>query len=112
MPAAATVTAANTSTCSSGFDFTEITLTLSNPVPAGTYQVVINNGSDGNTLLDNCGTSITAGTSVGFTHIVPQPIFADSVGSVACSPQQLNIYFPKKIDCGSIQADGSNFIIN
>ncbi|MFN4313172.1 MAG: gliding motility-associated C-terminal domain-containing protein [Chitinophagaceae bacterium] len=112
VPAAATVTAASTTTCSAGFDFTEITLTLSNPVPAGTYQVVINNGSDGNTLLDNCGTSITAGTSVGFTHVVPQPIFADSVGSLACSPQQLNIYFPKKIDCGSIQADGSNFIIN
>lgn len=110
-PANATVTGVSTNGCGSGFDFTELTVTLSNPVPPGNYQLLVNTGSDGNTLLDACGNSIPSGTPMPFTFVVAQPIFADSIGTVGCSPTSINVYFPKKINCASINADGSNFII-
>ena len=110
-PALAAVTGASTTTCNAGFNFTEVTLRLSNALPPGNYQVVVQDGSDGNTLLDNCDNAIAVGAQIGFSYVVPQPIFADSIGTVGCSPQQLKLYFPKNIDCASVAADGSNFVI-
>lgn len=112
LPANASISSVSTNGCASGFDFTEITVTLSNPIPAGNYQLVVNDGADGNTLLDACANAIPPGTPIAFDFVVAQPIFADSIGTVGCSPQSLNIYFPKKIDCASIQADGSNFLVS
>src|SRR5690606_20290375 len=66
----------------------------------------------GNTLLDACSNAIPAGAAIAFDFVVAQPIFADSIGTVGCAPELLNIYFPKKIDCASIQADGSNFVVS
>ncbi|MCR6721312.1 MAG: gliding motility-associated C-terminal domain-containing protein [Chitinophagaceae bacterium] len=110
-PANATVVGVSTNGCSNGFDFTEITIRLSNPIPAGDYELLVNTGTDGNTLLDACGNSIPPGTPIPFTFVVAQPIFADSIGTVGCAPTSVDIYFPKKINCASINADGSNFIV-
>jgi gliding motility-associated-like protein len=112
LPAATTVTAAATTTCSSGFDFEEVTITLATALPNGTYDLVINNGTDGNTLLDLCGTGITAGNRVSFTYAAPQPIFADSIGKVPCTSDSVKVYFPKKISCASIAPNGSDFSVN
>ena len=111
LPALATVTSALPDSCAFGFDFDEITLTLSAPLPNGTYDLVINNGSDGNTLRDNCDNVIPAGENIQFTYFKPQPIFADSVGRPGCAPDSIRIYFPKKIDCGTIAANGSDFSV-
>ncbi len=111
LPAATTVVSATTTTCSSSFNFDEITITLASALPNGNYQLVINNGSDGNTLLDNCNTGIVAGEQVTFQYAVPQPIFADSIGRVGCAPDSLKIYFPKKINCNSIAPNGSDFSV-
>ncbi len=111
-PANASISSVSTNGCNSGFDFIEITVSLSNPLPPGNYQLIVNDGADGNSLLDACSNSIPPGTPIAFDFVVAQPIFADSIGAVGCSPQSLNIYFPKKIDCASIQADGSNFVVN
>lgn len=110
-PAVTTVTGVSTTTCSSGFDFDEITLTLASALPNGNYDLVINNGTDGNTLLDYCENAIPAGEKSNFEYFIPIPIFADSVGSVGCAPQEVNVYFPKKIDCSTIAADGSDFAV-
>ncbi|MEO5946493.1 MAG: gliding motility-associated C-terminal domain-containing protein [Chitinophagaceae bacterium] len=110
-PAAGTVVSAVSANCSSAFDFNEITITLAAALPNGTFDLVINDGSDGNSLLDICGTGIIAGEKVSFSYAVPQPIFADSVGKTACAPDSVRIYFPKKISCASISADGSDFIV-
>ncbi len=48
--------------CFTGFDTDSITIILDSDLPPGTYKLKIKNGTDGNTLLDNCGNSITAGT--------------------------------------------------
>ncbi len=111
-PAVTTVVSAAVTQCSQGFDFDELTITLANPVPPGDYQLIINNGSDGNTLLDNCGLSIPQGEEISFHYQNPQPTPIDSIGQPGCAPAILNIYFGKNIDCSSIAADGSDFMIS
>lgn len=111
-PANSNVIAAVATNCTSGFDFDSLVITLNNPLTAGNYQLIINEGSDGTTLLDNCGSSIQQNEKVSFTYNIPQPIFADSVGKTGCQPNALKIFFPKRIDCSSIAANGSDFIIN
>ena len=110
-PAATTVVSAATSTCTTGFDFDEVIITLAASLPNGTFDLVINNGTDANTLLDICGTPIAPGSKVSFTYAAPQPIFADSIGRPACAPDSVKIYFPKKINCSSIASNGSDFSI-
>lgn len=110
-PAAGTVVSAVSANCTGAFDFNEMIITLAAALPNGTFDLVINNGSDGNSLLDICGTAITPGEKVSFNYAVPQPIFADSIGKTACTPDSVRIYFPKKISCASISADGSDFVV-
>jgi gliding motility-associated-like protein len=111
-PALTNVIAAVTDSCAFGFDFDEITLTLSAPLSNGTYSLIINNGSDGNTLRDNCDNLIPQGELVSFTYNKPQPIFADSIGKLACAPDSVKIYFPKKINCATIAPDGTDFSVS
>ncbi len=111
-PGGIAATGATTTTCSSGFDFDEVTITLASALTSGTHQLVIKNGSDGNTLLDICGNNIPPGQSVSFDYIIPQPIIADSLGKAPCTPDSILIYYPKKIKCSSITASGSDFSIS
>lgn len=110
-PAVTTVVSAVPDSCTFAFDFDEITITLASPLPNGTYDLVINTGSDGNTLLDNCNNAIPAGQSVSFYYAIPQPIFADSIGKPGCAPDSVKIYFPKKITCNTIAPNGSDFTV-
>ncbi|HQV05767.1 MAG TPA: gliding motility-associated C-terminal domain-containing protein [Chitinophagaceae bacterium] len=110
-PSVGSVVSATAQNCTNSFDFTEMTIILANPVPNGTFDLVINNGTDGNTLLDICGNNIAENDKVPFTYNVPQPIFADSIGKTNCAPDSVKIYFPKKINCASIAANGSDFSV-
>jgi len=113
-PAMATVVAAAGNNCSGGSSFDEVIITLSNLISNGNYQLTIHNGSDGNTLSGYCNHSIPEGEQVSFQYNMPQPqpIFADSIGRPGCSPDAVKIFFPKRIDCNSIAADGSDFTVN
>lgn len=111
-PAAGTVISATPGACSSSFDFDEIVITLQNSLPNGNYSLVINDGSDANTLLDNCGRAIPPGDQLDFFYAVPQPIFADSIGTPKCAPDSVKIYFPKRITCTSIAPNGSDFSVS
>lgn len=110
-PGGIAATSSTTTTCASGFDFDEVTITLASPLTSGTHQLGIRNGGDGNTLLDICGNNIPPGQLVSFDYIIPQPIRADSLGKAPCTPDSILIYFPKKIKCSSITASGSDFSI-
>lgn len=110
-PAVATVISAVPDSCGQAFDFDEITLTLSAPLPNGNFDLIIGNGSDGNTLRDNCDNVIPVGENIPFIYAKPQPIFADSIGKLGCAPTSIKVYFPKKINCASIAANGSDFIV-
>ncbi len=108
-PAAATVVSAIAINCV-GFDFDEVLITLSNTLPNNNYQLIINNGTDGNSLKDICDRNIPV-EQVPFFYAIPQPIFADSIGKTGCSPDSIVVYFPKRIDCTSIAPDGSDFSV-
>ncbi len=108
-PAVTTVIGAVPDSCSFGFDFDEVTITLAAPLSNGNYDVVIKKGGDGNSLLDNCDNEIPDGERIAFLYAIPQPIFADSIGRTACAVDSVRIYFPKKIICSSISPNGSDF---
>lgn len=110
-PAVTTVVSAVPDSCSFGFDFDEIIITFASAVPNGTYDIVVNNGTDANTLLDNCDNAIPNGERITFLYAAPAPIFADSIGRAGCAIDSVRIYFPKKIICSSIAADGTDFSV-
>jgi gliding motility-associated-like protein len=95
--------------CSSGFDVDSITLLLSSSLPPGNYTITAKNGSDGNTLLDNCNVTLPVGDNVGFTVTPLQPTPMDSISPVNCKPTSLHLVFKKPMRCNSIAADGSDF---
>lgn len=111
VPAAATIVSAVAANCNSSFDFDEVTITLSNALPTGSYQLVINDGTDNNSLVDNCDRGIPAGEQATFSYFVPTPIPIDSVANVGCAPQEIRLHFSKKIDCSTIAPNGSNFLV-
>ncbi len=111
LPAVTTVIAAQPDSCGFGFDIDEITLTLAAPLTNGNYELVINNGTDNNTLLDDCARAIPQGDKVPFTYFIPQPIFADSIGRTPCAPDSVKLYFPKRILCSTIDPRGIDFSV-
>ena len=111
LPATTTVISAVATNCNSSFEFDEVTLTLAAPLASQDYQLVINKGSDANSLLDHCNKSIADAEQTPFSYFIPQPIPIDSVGQVGCAPGTIKLYFSKKINCSTISPDGSNFLV-
>ncbi len=108
-PAVATITSA-TSFCDA-FDMDSLELDLSNPLPVGNYTITIKNGSDGNTLLDNCGANIPVGNSLPLQILPLAPTPMDSLVTPKCAPQSLQLVFRKNILCNSVATDGSDFVV-
>lgn len=94
-----------------GFDTDTLILKLDRSLPVGSYNVVIRKGSDGNTLLDNCGNSIPEGNLLPLVVTPIQPTPMDSLKPVQCAPGKLNLVFSKKIRCNSVSPDGSDFLV-
>ena len=97
--------------CSNSFDMDSVIVTLSNPLPPGNYTLTAQNGSDGNTLLDNCGTAIVPGDNIPVEILPIQPTPMDSIQPVGCAPGTLQLVFKKSMRCSSIAADGSDFTV-
>ena len=110
-PPLATVTGISGIGCSAGFDMDKVTLTLSNQLPPGVYQVKIKNGTDGTTLVDYCDNNIPVGDSVELVVLALVPTPMDSLTKPACAPQTLELVFKKQIRCNSIAASGSDFSV-
>jgi len=105
------ITAATGYNCSNSFDMDSVILTLSDPLPVGTYTVTMQKGKDGTTLSDNCGTEIPEGDHVIADVLPQQPTPMDSLVPVACAPGLVQLVFKRNIRCNSIAPDGSDFII-
>ena len=97
--------------CSTSFDMDSVVLTLTNPLAPGNYTLTVGNGSDANTLQDNCDRLIPVAENIPLTvfPIIPTPM--DSLTKIGCAPNSLQLIFRKPILCNSIAADGSDFII-
>jgi gliding motility-associated-like protein len=110
-PSTSNVVSATGVGCNNGFDMDSVMLVLNKPLPPGNYTVVVKNGSDGNTLLDNCDEEILPGNNVPLVILPLLPTPMDSITSVACAPVSLQLVFKKNIQCNSIAVDGSDFIV-
>lgn len=97
--------------CNQGFDTDSLELRLNNPLVPGNYNVIINNGTDGNTLLDNCDRLIPDNEQIPLRidPIAPTPM--DSLIKPGCAPQSVVLVFKKGMRCNSIAPDGSDFIL-
>lgn len=109
--AGTTVVAAASISCKTGFDMDSVVLYLSKPLAPGNYIVTIKNGTDGNTLMDNCDRTIPVGNSLPLVILPLQPTPMDSLAPLKCAPKTLQLVFQKNILCNSIAADGSDFVI-
>jgi gliding motility-associated-like protein len=106
-----TIVSASGFGCAAGFDLDSVLLTLSSPLPPGNYTVSAANGSDGNTLLDNCDRQVAVGNNAPFTVNAPTPLPMGTVDPPPCLPTSLTLTFPESLKCNSIATDGSDFII-
>ena len=80
-----TITSAVTDSCALGFDFDEVTIIIGTPLTSGTHSLIINNGTDGNTLLDNCGRPIRQENQFLSNTLFPNP-------SVPTVPAKQNVH--------------------
>jgi gliding motility-associated-like protein len=110
-PVSRNIIAASGNGCNAGFDSDSILVTLDNPLTPGTYNITSKIGTDGNTLSDNCNNSLLVGenASLRFVAFIPTPM--DSISPVVCIKDTLQLVFSKPMNCNSIAADGSDFII-
>jgi gliding motility-associated-like protein len=97
--------------CNPGFDTDSIVLTLSGPLPIGSYDLISKKGRDGNTLLDFCGTPLPEDEqlNVRIIPLVPSPM--DQMQPVLCKPDVLRLVFNKPMLCTTIAANGSDFSV-
>ena len=98
--------------CNNGFDMDSIILNLDHPLIPGNYQLVVQTGNDGNTLLDNCDAGITVGELISFTLPNSIPAQVDSITPPGCNANSLELFLDQPVDCNSIAADGSDFLVN
>ncbi|HNN71203.1 MAG TPA: PKD domain-containing protein, partial [Ferruginibacter sp.] len=110
-PPLATVTSATGIGCASGFDMDSILLTFNQPLPIGNYNLVVNRGSDNNTILDICDNGIPENEQIAFTILSNLPVPFDSLQHDHCLTDSLLIILADSIQCTSIAANGSDFSI-
>ena len=88
-----------------------IQLMLNAPLVPGHYSVALKTGSDGNTLLDDCGNSVVAGEHEDFDVSATQVTPMDNLTPPTCATDTLQLVFSTPMQCSSIAADGSDFLI-
>ena len=83
-PASATISSAFSQSCTNGSNFTNlIRVNFSNPLPPGSYSLNVVNGSDANTLVDNCNNAMPQNTSVNF--VVQPPVQVGITAQSGCA---------------------------
>ncbi len=83
-PANATISNVVSQSCTQGAGFTNlIRINFSNPLPPGNYILTVVNGTDGNTLVDNCNNPMPANTTRSF--VVQPPVKANVTIQPGCA---------------------------
>jgi len=105
------IIAATGNGCNRSFDMDTVILTLSGSLIPGNYTITIKDGTDGNTLKDNCDRTIPANENIPLVISPIQPTPMDSLTKPKCAPQTLELVFKRPIKCSTIAADGSDFSV-
>ena len=108
-PASAPIVSAVGESCSTGFDFDSLLLTFGSSLPIDNYILKVQNGGDGNTILDNCDNSLPIDQALPFTISPTTPTPLDSISPVGCRPSVLHVVFSRPVICSSVAPDGSDF---
>lgn len=106
-----TVAGATSQNCIAGGNFSnKLILEIATPLPAGTYTLHANTGTDGNTLLDNCGNQQPATDEITFTLTQPPaPLEIIRLDTPACT--KTRIVLSRPVRCNTVAANGSDFQI-
>ncbi len=108
------ILSASSPACAVGeFSTDSIVLNLSAPLPANTYTVTTQTGTDGNTLLGICNEQMPVGKTVNFITQPPQvpPRFLQ-ISPVACAASKIIFTLSKPVLCSSIDLNGSSFEVS
>lgn len=108
-PTVANIVSAIGSSCNNSLDTDSVLVTFNTVLPVGSYTLVIQNGGDGNTLLDNCNNAVNSNTTIPF-KILPFAAL-DTIIPASCRPGKLTLLFKKNIQCNSVATNGSDFSI-
>lgn len=98
--------------CTSTAGTDSILITLAQPLPNGTYTLLIRSGTDGNTIGDICNKFIDHSTAINFSVTDFGLTSINEINVEDCKPSRLTLIFNNPIQCASIVSDGSNFRIN
>jgi gliding motility-associated-like protein len=110
-PPAATIISAVGLGCSNSFDMDSVLITFNQPLPFNNYNLIVQTGTDGNTLLDICKNGIPVGESIPFTVLSPLPVPMDSIMTNKCYTDSLELVFRRSLKCSSVAPDGSDFFV-
>jgi gliding motility-associated-like protein len=95
--------AAIQSSCNNGQLYTdELQVYLQDRLPHGNYQLVINNGGDGNTFIDTCNNQMLPVT---VPFVINQTTVAPVIQSIVfdeCQPAKLVVNFDKPVLCSTL----------
>jgi gliding motility-associated-like protein len=101
-----------TSTCATPLStITELTIQLQAPLGTGSYNLVVNPGSDANTFTDVCGNDMTTGFSIPFFITATAPPVIQSFDYDNCKRDKLIVNFDKPVACSSLSANASEFSV-
>ena len=105
------IISATSSKCSNAFDMDSIIIGLNYALSPGDYKLISQTGTDGNTLLDDCGSALNVGATIHFTVAPVKEPMLDSIVYSECSPNFAQLIFSDSIICSTIAPDGSDFEI-
>lgn len=88
-----------------------IYLQLDRPLPNGTYSLILQDGTDGNTLKDVCGSLFPAGDMLSINIGALPPPAVNGMQVTGCAPRWIEISFDRPILCASLAPDASDFSI-
>lgn len=111
LPSGYFITSASSTSCAAGAGSTvKYTIYFNAVLPAGTYTITAQNGSDGNTLQDNCGNFQLVGETISFTMNPATPPKIIQIDTPACAGARLIL--DRRIKCSSVASDGSDFQVS
>lgn len=88
-----------------------IRVSVLNPIQGGTSSLFTKIGNDGNTFLSECGSPMNEFDTL-FINLYDSSTYAFNLtDTLDCSFDQINITSNQLIDCFSVAADGSDFIV-
>ena len=97
------------SKCITGSFTNDFTIVFSGIIPAGTYWLHAQKGTDTNSVLDNCGNELNYNDSIQFV-VNPSALNIVQLDTPACI--EARIVLSRSVKCNTIAADGSDFTIS